>query len=275
MTTSQSKCEICGHPMPIGEEMFKIHGYSGPCPTPIRVSDPMPSQSREDVRRDIEYVKSKFPGINHLTDFGSAIKRIFDFALETLDASQHKSWFCRDCGYFKKAIINNGDIICSDCYSKISSFKPLSEARKPETDPIHDYILKASPEDLKEICEAAGIDTEKEAAWVKELIQKRLAKSKPQAAPMEGVWRIDNGYLYNGDQRVTRIEFEVNPGGERDLMSRLNHPPESAKVTALVEDIAGLIKFIDDCPVDKLWTVEMAEKVRKVRNSLSHFRVPG
>jgi hypothetical protein len=30
-------CEICGKPMPAGEEMFKFHGYSGPCPVDIRI----------------------------------------------------------------------------------------------------------------------------------------------------------------------------------------------------------------------------------------------
>jgi hypothetical protein len=30
----QPKCELCGDPMPVGEEMFKFHGYSGPCPKP-------------------------------------------------------------------------------------------------------------------------------------------------------------------------------------------------------------------------------------------------
>jgi hypothetical protein len=29
-----SNCELCGEPMPEGEEMFKYHGYSGPCPKP-------------------------------------------------------------------------------------------------------------------------------------------------------------------------------------------------------------------------------------------------
>lgn len=29
-----AKCEVCGDPMPAGEEMFKFHGYSGPCPKP-------------------------------------------------------------------------------------------------------------------------------------------------------------------------------------------------------------------------------------------------
>lgn len=27
-------CELCGFPMPEGEEMFKFHGYSGGCPVP-------------------------------------------------------------------------------------------------------------------------------------------------------------------------------------------------------------------------------------------------
>ena len=27
-------CELCGEPMPPGEQMFKFHGYSGPCPKP-------------------------------------------------------------------------------------------------------------------------------------------------------------------------------------------------------------------------------------------------
>ena len=29
-----AKCELCGEPMPEGEEVFKYHGYSGDCPKP-------------------------------------------------------------------------------------------------------------------------------------------------------------------------------------------------------------------------------------------------
>lgn len=29
-----SNCELCGHPLPAGEEMFKYHGFSGSCPEP-------------------------------------------------------------------------------------------------------------------------------------------------------------------------------------------------------------------------------------------------
>lgn len=32
-----SDCELCGHPMPKGEEMFKYHGFSGPCPRPYKI----------------------------------------------------------------------------------------------------------------------------------------------------------------------------------------------------------------------------------------------
>ena len=32
--TEKALCTICGEPMPAGEEMFKFHGYSGPCPKP-------------------------------------------------------------------------------------------------------------------------------------------------------------------------------------------------------------------------------------------------
>ena len=30
-------CELCGAPLPKGEEMFRYHGHSGPCPRPPMV----------------------------------------------------------------------------------------------------------------------------------------------------------------------------------------------------------------------------------------------
>lgn len=47
-------CEICGEPMPEGEDMFKFHGYSGPCPKP-----PLPQPS---VKSIIEYVHREADG---------------------------------------------------------------------------------------------------------------------------------------------------------------------------------------------------------------------
>lgn len=36
-------CDLCGEPMPKGEEMFKMHGYSGDCPKPPLPRDPTSS----------------------------------------------------------------------------------------------------------------------------------------------------------------------------------------------------------------------------------------
>ena len=35
MSNERATCNICGHPMPPGEEMFKYHGYSSDCPRPF------------------------------------------------------------------------------------------------------------------------------------------------------------------------------------------------------------------------------------------------
>lgn len=32
--TDVARCQLCGEPMPEGEEMFNYHGASGPCPKP-------------------------------------------------------------------------------------------------------------------------------------------------------------------------------------------------------------------------------------------------
>ena len=55
------KCKLCGEPMPAGEEVFKYHGYSGPCPKPPlpkdaiaaavdRITDVLRPLSIEDCR---------------------------------------------------------------------------------------------------------------------------------------------------------------------------------------------------------------------------------
>lgn len=49
MTTAT--CELCGEPMPAGEEMFKFHGYSGPCPKPP-IEKPAAMSDYERGQRD-------------------------------------------------------------------------------------------------------------------------------------------------------------------------------------------------------------------------------
>lgn len=43
MLSETATCELCGEPMPSGEEMFKFHGYSGPCPGPALPKSPATS----------------------------------------------------------------------------------------------------------------------------------------------------------------------------------------------------------------------------------------
>lgn len=40
-------CTLCGEPMPAGEEMFKYHGYSGPCPKPPLREAPIPLEQSD------------------------------------------------------------------------------------------------------------------------------------------------------------------------------------------------------------------------------------
>lgn len=49
MSNKPGTCEICGHPMPPGEEMFKFHGYSSDCPRPFLLPLPEKKKSYEEL----------------------------------------------------------------------------------------------------------------------------------------------------------------------------------------------------------------------------------
>lgn len=55
--TTEAKCELCGERMPPGEEMFKFHGYSGPCPRPpLPKSEPvnLPDSTLREFWRSVQ-----------------------------------------------------------------------------------------------------------------------------------------------------------------------------------------------------------------------------
>lgn len=52
---STNNCTICGEPMREGEYMFKMHGYSGPCPKPPL---PKPPTEAEQLRQENEALRS-------------------------------------------------------------------------------------------------------------------------------------------------------------------------------------------------------------------------
>jgi hypothetical protein len=47
--SNEFKCELCGEPMPEGEEMFKFHGYSGPCPKQPIEKQVLAVQKQDDL----------------------------------------------------------------------------------------------------------------------------------------------------------------------------------------------------------------------------------
>ena len=53
---SDAVCELCGEPMPAGEEIFKFHGYSGNCPKP-----PLP---RDDGATAVKAVIKRLTGVD-------------------------------------------------------------------------------------------------------------------------------------------------------------------------------------------------------------------
>lgn len=55
-----NKCSICGEYMPLGEQMFKFHGYSGPCPKPPLLQ---PHQAR--VVAEKEELDTKLNALSH------------------------------------------------------------------------------------------------------------------------------------------------------------------------------------------------------------------
>lgn len=50
MMNEKEKCQLCGEPMPEGEEMFNYHGYSGKCPKPPLKNPPTEKQEEKCVR---------------------------------------------------------------------------------------------------------------------------------------------------------------------------------------------------------------------------------
>lgn len=64
----QPKCELCGHPMPEGEEMFNFHGYSGPCPGPP-IAQPKMRDKDEIIMEMEQRLAAAEPALREIADF--------------------------------------------------------------------------------------------------------------------------------------------------------------------------------------------------------------
>ncbi len=77
-----AKCELCGEPMPPGEQMFKLHGYSGPCPKPPL---PRPLTAEQKLAIVEPLVKTVFglgPSISSFADKDDPMDREFHLYFE-------------------------------------------------------------------------------------------------------------------------------------------------------------------------------------------------
>lgn len=69
MATKQALCKLCGEPMPPGEEMFKFHGYSGPCPTkekPANLGGPIQTVATPEERLSIDRMFEAWAALKRL-----------------------------------------------------------------------------------------------------------------------------------------------------------------------------------------------------------------
>lgn len=64
-------CELCGEPMPAGEEMFKYHGYSGNCPKPPLAKPQAPEVEVWAIHHPT--IGFRFSGVCVSTDIEDAI----------------------------------------------------------------------------------------------------------------------------------------------------------------------------------------------------------
>lgn len=84
--TEQSRCTLCGEPMPAGEQMFKFHGYSGPCPKPPLSQAEKNGGTVGEVREAIETAQGLIKEAKgHEGADGGPITDLLDFADSWLD----------------------------------------------------------------------------------------------------------------------------------------------------------------------------------------------
>ena len=85
--TETTKCNICGEPMPQGEQMFKFHGYSGPCPKP-----PLLKPHQQRVVSEKRELDDKAIALNNFIGFGEAFAALDPAEKERLREQNDVMW---------------------------------------------------------------------------------------------------------------------------------------------------------------------------------------
>lgn len=96
-----AKCELFGEPMPAGEEMFKYHGYSGPCPKPRKPSHVTEGLAEVAVDGAVEIIELK----KQVERLRAALEEIKTFDNPVLNVGA----YARQCANIAKKALEGGN----------------------------------------------------------------------------------------------------------------------------------------------------------------------
>ncbi len=115
MTT---RCELCGKPMPPGEEMFKYHGYSGPCPVPVP-GQPPPEPPCPEGRR---------PHRERVADIDRMLKEGQTGGIAIDDTPEHRAWYLHELTKYSRLTVEFQGVLSPGVYViKVRAAQPAPE----------------------------------------------------------------------------------------------------------------------------------------------------
>jgi transcriptional regulator with XRE-family HTH domain len=120
-------------------------------------------------------------------------------------------------------------------------------------DPIHDYILKANSEDLKDMLAAAGLDPKSEVAWIDKILQKHLDKPDEsiEAETSSAISNLSFGTFLRLLRHQRKLEIDdlaQKAKIEAKEIVRIETEPEYRPRPRTVSQLA----LFFDIPVDKM-----------------------
>lgn len=102
-----ARCNLCGEPMPAGEEMFKFHGYSGPCPKPPLPPKRQAEPHEDDVcmqRIEVEFAIPVYFPAGALRELDGLLSSVIRMKINQLEGHAH--WVS---GYGSKPMWSQAD----------------------------------------------------------------------------------------------------------------------------------------------------------------------
>jgi len=268
MSEQQTKCELCGEPMPPGEEMFKYHGFSGPCPkspTPAAEDEADEEAARSEgsedswappLRRPVPPATSK-PRVPNLMEALKQLLRNAKLGEPTPPATPRGS--CAFGQHEWKGTNAEGSCICGELtLSRTPPATPQETALKPE------QIYMAG---WREGWEAAKVSTDRVphvsemvAAWERSEAKNLTVSLSPPPDVERLTQRPETGPMQFGDDWPGVFVRGDNAGGiVSTLMSVIDLVEKTQPMQAV--PLRSIMRLFDSSDVRKKPEVQKAELV--------------